>query len=117
MRVLVVEDEKISRDFFVEELGHAGYHTASSDDGASALAMLRSSKFDAVVCDLVMPRMGGMEFLYEAHKEGTLVCPVVVVTGAFDQLSDRREIAEVLIKPVSGRDLVNAVNHVTGRSK
>lgn len=116
MRVLVVEDEKLVRDFYTEELDRAGYHAVSAVDGASALAMLRSSKFDAVICDMVMPRMGGLELVYTARKEGTLNCPVVVVTGVPESYTEDMSVADLLVKPVRGIDLVAAVERVTRKS-
>jgi len=66
--ILVVEDEPEVRQILVEALSGLGYRVREAGDGAQALEMLkRGARFDLVLTDVVMPRMGGME-LYDAAR-------------------------------------------------
>ncbi|MBK7401966.1 MAG: response regulator, partial [Myxococcales bacterium] len=58
-RVLVVEDDAQVREMLRRVLAKAGYEVAVAADGEEALAVVRAAEFDAVVTDLVMPRLSG----------------------------------------------------------
>lgn len=60
-RVLIVDDEAPLRFLLSKQLIRAGFETDMAPDGASALAAAADGSFDAVVLDVVMPRMDGFE--------------------------------------------------------
>ncbi|MBP6016310.1 MAG: response regulator [Candidatus Promineofilum sp.] len=60
-RVLIVDDEAPLRFLLSKQLIRAGFETGMAADGASALAAAADGSFDAVVLDVVMPRMDGFE--------------------------------------------------------
>lgn len=62
-RILVVDDSQTTRHLIRGILKNAGYHVAVAKDGVAALAMLRKSKVDLVLCDIWMPRMNGLDML------------------------------------------------------
>lgn len=84
-RVLVVEDEASIRRIAVAVLEHAGYAVEQAPNGAHALERLRGPgpRFDVVVCDIVMPGIGGAA-LYEAMSTVDSAPPFVFVTGYAD---------------------------------
>jgi CheY-like chemotaxis protein len=61
--VLVVDDEDIVRALVVRSLGDAGYHVLQASQGAAAIGLLEheAAGVDLVICDLVMPTVGGRE--------------------------------------------------------
>lgn len=62
MRVLIVDDEQDVRVLLRSQLEHAGYEVAGeAADGAEAIALCESTKPDALILDLLMPRMNGFE--------------------------------------------------------
>lgn len=79
-RILVVDDEAPIREMLREFLGYEGYSVEVAEDGADALARLRSGGFDLVLTDMKMPTVGGLELLREI---AALRSPVttVLMTG------------------------------------
>ncbi len=114
MRVLVVEDEKVIRNNYVDILHNAGHKTDAVADGASAMAYLDGlAKYDLLILDVMTPRMGGLEFLMEANKRNFDV-PAIVVTGYSPELAQGiRNVVKVITKPVSELRLLEAVEEVT----
>jgi two-component system response regulator PilR (NtrC family) len=79
-RVLVVDDEKSMRELLVITLERAGYDVAAADGGETAVEVLRRETFDAVITDLRMPRVDGLEVLRVA-KETAPETTVIVLTA------------------------------------
>jgi len=80
--VLVVDDESSVRRFAARVLERSGFAVLEATDGLHALEMLRdqSQSIDAVVSDIVMPRMNGVELmsaLAASHPE----LPVILMSG------------------------------------
>jgi DNA-binding NtrC family response regulator len=78
--VLVVDDEESVRNFLAELLGNAGYQVRCAASGAQALEMLSGGSFDAVLLDVVMPEMSGLEVLRSYRSAGG-TAPVIVLSG------------------------------------
>lgn len=72
-RVLVVEDERDARELLVRGLGRLGFEAEGAADGVAALELL-AKPWDAVVTDLLMPRLDGLGLL----KELAARCPSAV---------------------------------------
>jgi two-component system response regulator AtoC len=62
-RILVIDDDEGLRESLQLVLSADGYEVAGAEDSRSALAILESSSFDVILCDLRMPGMDGMELL------------------------------------------------------
>ena len=85
MKILVVDDfstmRRIVRNLLVE-LGFSSTLIQEADDGAEALSMLRTQKFDMVVTDWNMPNMTGIDLLRAIRAEPALKSlPVLMVTA------------------------------------
>jgi len=63
-RILVVDDDAMNRKVVARTLEHAGFATKRASDGEEALAWIITEHFDAVVTDVNMPRMNGLELLH-----------------------------------------------------
>jgi two-component system NtrC family sensor kinase len=81
-RVLLVEDVRSLAETTSEVLTRAGYLVDTAGDGEEALARVRQGGYDAIVCDLKMPRVSGM-MLYRAiaADKPALARRVIFVTG------------------------------------
>jgi DNA-binding response OmpR family regulator len=88
--VLVVEDDPALSDAFSIVLRKAGYEVAVAFNGKEALQKVDSSTPDLILLDLLMPIMGGKEFLEKF--ENTNDIPVIVLSN----LDTRSDIQEVL---------------------
>ncbi len=79
-QVLLVEDDPIVRTAYMKVLRTSGLDLETAADGIEALEKVRGGAFDAIVSDINMPRLSGIEFL-QRLREMSLDVPVVLVTG------------------------------------
>jgi len=106
-RVLVVDDDPAVRSAIARAL-RVDYDVDEAEDGADALAQHSSTPFDAIVLDLLMPQVGGLEVSRTLRRRGDSV-PVLVVT-ARDAVDDRVEgldagADDYLVKPFAIEEL------------
>jgi len=78
--ILVVDDEVSIRKTLIEILSFEGYKTHEASDGEQGIKIFSEHKFDAVLCDIKMPKMDGMEFLNKALEIAPDV-PVIMISG------------------------------------
>lgn len=86
MRILLVEDEPDLRSALTRSLRDEGYAVDAADNGEDGLFNAESTDYDAIVLDVMMPRMNGWEVLKRLRK--TKQTPVLMLT-ARDESSDR----------------------------
>jgi two-component system response regulator MprA len=87
MRVLVVDDDDAVRDALRTALTLAGYQVQTADTGAHALELVAQAPPEAMLLDVGMPDMDGLEVCRRVRMLGTRV-PVLMLTGR-DAVSDR----------------------------
>jgi two-component system response regulator MprA len=87
MRLLVVDDDRALREVLRRALTLAGYEVRLAESGAQALAEIASAVPDAVVLDIGLPDIDGLEVCRLLRREGNRV-PVLMLT-ARDAVSDR----------------------------
>ncbi|MFN7988983.1 MAG: EAL domain-containing protein [Thermoanaerobaculia bacterium] len=111
-RILVVDDVPETLLLFSSCLASAGMDSVTAESGERALELLGSDRFDAVLTDVQMPGMNGVELLL-ATRERDVDLPVVLITGCPEEdLPDgAMELAPggLLLKPVDPDQLVRAV--------
>jgi CheY-like chemotaxis protein len=86
--ILIVEDEKESRDTLREILELEGYDVETAENGREALAHLDAGgdRICVVLLDLYMPVMDGWQLIERLRADGRLArTPILVVTSAADQ--------------------------------
>jgi two-component system, OmpR family, response regulator len=118
MRVLIVEDEEelaeTVRRAFVED----GFSVDVATDGESGLFNARSWNYDAIVLDLMLPRLGGMEVLKKVRSKSTT--PVLILTardGVDDKVQGLNTGADdYLTKPFQLAELIARVRALVRRS-
>ncbi|MDO5500352.1 MAG: response regulator transcription factor [Propionibacteriaceae bacterium] len=87
MHILVVDDDQAVRDSLARSLQYSGYEVSTATDGVEALAKLAASRPDAVIMDVMMPRLDGLETTRMLRANGNDV-PILVLT-ARDSVDDR----------------------------
>jgi two-component system response regulator HydG len=111
-RILVVDDDSSARTAVGSLLDSEGYQVDSAADGAAALERLAELPPDAIVTDLDMPVMNGMQLLAELRSRGHGV-PVIVVTSAAEVRSAvaamRAGATDYITKPVDFDALLLAI--------
>ena len=87
IRILVVEDEAISRHSLCQVLHRSGYFSAGAANGEQALEMVKFFKPQAIIMDLRMPVLDGFETTRRLKAdELTSGIPVLALTGAADDV-------------------------------
>ena len=86
MRVLVIEDEPDLRSVLSQSLREAGYAVDAAEDGQEGLFKAIGTEYDAIVLDIMMPKMDGWEVLRQLRKKRPT--PVLILT-ARDHVADR----------------------------
>jgi two-component system, OmpR family, response regulator MprA len=109
VRILVVDDERAVREAIERALGYEGYRVEQAADGAQALDVLARQPVDAVVLDVLMPRMDGIELCHRIRSSGATT-PILMLT-ARESVSDRvagldAGADDYLIKPFALRELL-----------
>jgi len=112
MRVLIVDDDRDVREVLVETFRLAGFDVLAAANGLEALLYVKRERPDAVVLDLMMPRLGGVEALKRIRSYNPGI-RVLVVTGNIDPELQRQATAAgaaaVFTKPVPAATLVSAL--------
>jgi len=110
--VLVVEDEPTLARVYTRALVAAGFEVDHAPDGAAGLERLLAGNYAAVVSDVCMPRLSGLDLL-ERVQQLAPGLPVVLMTAQLDPeaYARARDLGSVryLLKPVRMAQLVNAV--------
>src|SRR5213080_401574 len=79
-KILVVDDERSILVLLKEALSQWGYHVTTAASATEALGILKSELFDALITDIRMPDMSGLELLREVKKQDESI-EVVMMTG------------------------------------
>jgi len=114
-RILVIDDDEMLRESVKILLELNDVQVELAADGEEGLQLLGKKSFDLIVLDLVMPKIGGEEFLEQMQKLNYKV-PVVIMTGTLNEgfrLSRKFPvILEVLEKPFTRNALIQACSRM-----
>lgn len=115
LRVLVVDDDPLISRVYSRSLQSWGCEVTLSTDGADGLEQIRAREFDAVLTDIAMPRMNGLELLRALRTQAPTL-PVILATGTPSLDSAVEAVAlgaeRYLRKPVELSDLHDALASV-----
>lgn len=115
--IVVVEDEPDTAEMFAEMMRLSGYNVLKSYGGAPAVELISEKRPDAVVLDLMMPDLSGLDVLSILRRDPRLVNIPVVVVSAKSLPTDIKTGLDAgasiyLTKPVAFMDLKQAVESV-----
>ena len=108
-KILVIDDDPAIRRILREILEHEKYTVDDAASAIEALPLVKENEYDAILCDIKMPQMDGIEFLEEAKQisdapiimisgHGTIDTAVEAIKkGAFDYISKPPELNRLLI--------------------
>ncbi|MDO5136094.1 MAG: response regulator [Eubacteriales bacterium] len=95
MKILIVDDIELNREILEDMLQEEGWETATAPDGIRALEILdeQHDTIQAVLLDLVMPRMDGFQLLEEMKKRSWFSSfPVIVISGENELAAEIRSL-------------------------
>ncbi len=116
--VLVVDDDPEIRRMIGRLLEHEGFQIRSAGDGEEALRLCQAHLPDAIVADLMMPRLDGEAFLMElSERYPDHRIPVVLLTASAlrKEVAGRLGVAASLAKPFDTTQLVDLMLELTAR--
>lgn len=116
-KILIVDDEIHIVHVAAIKFRKNGFEVITADNGAAALKLACEHKPDAVVTDLQMPQMTGLELAEKLRaRPETAEIPVIMLTARGFAIEDEQRrglgIAEVLSKPFSPKELLRTVEDV-----
>ncbi len=119
--VLVVDDNKITTKLLARYLTAAGYRVAEAYDGMECLEKIEEEIPDAVILDVMMPRLDGYETVQRIRSDvKTRDIPVVIVTALNDVANQVKAIEsgadDFLSKPIEDKLLIAKVKILTSLS-
>src|ERR1043166_4678489 len=83
-KILIVEDDQTFANVYRNKLIHEGFECEATYDGEKGLALLRSYEPDAVLLDLMLPKVPGVEFIRQIRSESRFAdLPIVVFTNTY----------------------------------
>lgn len=116
MRILLAEDERSLSRAVVALLERSNYAVDAVYDGVEALEYLDTGNYDALILDIMMPRMDGLSVLKQLRQRGNPI-PVLILT-AKSEIDDKVEgldsgANDYLTKPFSTRELLARLRAIT----
>lgn len=116
--ILVVDDDPEIRRMIGRLLEHEGFAPRLAADGEEALRLCQEQLPDAIVADLMMPKLDGEAFLLELEQVSPRHgVPIVLLTASAlrKEVADRLGVAASLAKPFDTTQLVELLLDLTGR--
>jgi signal transduction histidine kinase/CheY-like chemotaxis protein len=114
IRVLVADDDAVSRSLAADLLAELGFEVRRASDGAAALEQLRLGDVDLLITDLAMPRVDGMELIRAVRAAQGARAPRIIAVSASASDYTSQEALEAgcdvfLPKPLRLTDLLDRV--------
>ena len=117
-KILVVDDERVLAETIGYNLRREGYATVAAHDGPGALATARRERPDAIVLDVMLPGLDGLEVCRALRRE--MATPILLLTARESELDKVLGLElgadDYLTKPFSMRELLARVKALLRRS-
>ena len=124
MTLLIADDSAVNLKLLRAQLEAEGHEVMEARDGLEALEVLNRRCVDALISDILMPRMDGYRLCREIRKSANAIAdvPIVLYTATYSSASDRQLGEAVgadffLIKPAPIADILSAVNAAQSKSR
>ena len=115
-KIMIIDDEKGLVDVIRDFLEERGFLVTAAYDGKNGIEIIRKSKPDLIILDILMPDMDGRAVLKKLKKEKDLKdIPVIILSGKTDQF-DRNYLLELgayeyVTKPYDSYRLLRQINN------
>ncbi|MBX9256871.1 DNA-binding response regulator [Desmonostoc muscorum CCALA 125] len=113
-KILVIEDDAVTRNVFLEVLEAQGFDTIGAENGLTGIQQAQEHLPDLVICDIQMPDMDGYSVLTTLRQDpDTGIIPFIFLTGSNTQADLRKGMElgadDYLTKPSTIEDLLRAI--------
>jgi CheY-like chemotaxis protein len=113
-KILIIEDDQDLQMLLGDILSLAGYSVARAANGVEGLAMARSDPPSLILCDLLMPKMNGMEVLGALRSDQAIASIPLVFTSAkadMDTIDRAKDVGAsgYLVKPFTRKELMECI--------
>lgn len=121
-KILVIDDDRVTRELLSNVLTRAGYEVVLAEDGVSGVEKAAGEKPDLVITDGLLPKLHGFR-VCKAIKELESPPKVIVLTGLYTKPTYRREVThqyladDLLTKPAGPADLLACIEKHLGTLK
>ncbi len=119
MKILIVDDEKLIRDVIKEYATIENYEIYEAENGIEALKIIDKVDIDAIILDIMMPKMDGYTFFKELKKDHNI--PTIILSARNDEydklLGFDLGVDDYLTKPFSPKELMARIKAITRRGK
>ncbi len=117
--ILIVDDKKSLRTMVNQYLTQAGYRAVEAENGQQALFVARREKPDLILLDIMMPEMGGHDFMRAYSQESDT--PIILLTAKLEEVDKVLGLElgadDYITKPFSIRELVARIKAVLRRTE
>lgn len=114
-RILIVDDEKLVRETFLDILNEFGYQANTAKNGLEALDLIKAASYDIVITDIQMPKKNGIELFYEI-KDKFRETTVIIMTGFYNEYDEDKLLTDgvykIIKKPVDFFELQSIIDQV-----
>lgn len=113
--IMVVDDDRHSRQLLQFILTNAGYSVIEAEDGLEALEKLESIQADLIILDVLMPKMDGFDTIYHIRENPRLAdLPVIFLSSRADVSAEYTGLAagaqQYMVKPFSVQALLQHIH-------
>ena len=113
-QILVIEDEAPLRERMMRMLQFEGFTPIGAENGQQGLDIARSTHLDAIICDILMPGLGGDAVVPILRADvATKSTPIIMVTALSDRATQRRfmeaGVDDFLVKPFTYEELLGTL--------
>lgn len=120
MKLLIIDDDAGLRKSLTLILSDAGYEVLQAEDGSQGLAVAREQSPDMILCDVRMPKLGGLEFLEAYRSEGGHALVLVMTAyGGLDLAMEamKKGAYDYIPKPFGSDDVLLIVRKAEEREQ
>ena len=121
-KILIIDDDMTFQKIMSDAFKNSGYEVVEAHDGEEGLLLVDKESPNLVILDLVMPKLGGMDFLKTLNKNKNLNKIPVLITSNFsgsDKISEGVEygVRGYIVKSEESlKTIVNAVESIIGKA-
>lgn len=118
MKVLIAEDDKLTRDGLTEMLSDEGYEVSQARDGEEAVKKFEAERPDFVCLDVMMPKMSGYEVCRHIRQQDEQI-PVIFISAKSEEIDKVVGLElgadDFIVKPFGVKEVLARIRAVTRR--